>query len=93
MIVDKENRGFYRMMLDAEAEVLVDGEKLTGICKDLSATGLALELNHELDMGQVIKVTIKGGTVQALSMEVKVLRVERMDENRLVYGCEVVSMS
>ncbi|WP_157982801.1 PilZ domain-containing protein [Aliidiomarina minuta] len=93
MIVDKENRNFYRMMLDAEAEVQIGDESLTGICKDLSATGLALELNHELDMGQVIGVTIKGGTVQSLSMQVKVLRVERLNENRLVYGCEVVSMN
>lgn len=92
MIVDNENRNFYRMMLDAEAEVRVADQKLTGICKDLSATGLALQLDYDLDVGQVIEVTIKGGTVDSLSMQVKVLRVEKVNEKERVYGCEVVSM-
>lgn len=96
MIVDKEQRHFYRMHLDAEVRVLLeqDGHFVTryGRCRDLSAAGMALQLEEGVDVGQEMEVTLSGGSVTPLNARVRVLRIEKAPQGGFVVGCEICSM-
>lgn len=96
MIVDKEQRHFYRMHLDAEVSVLLeqDGQFVTwqGRCRDLSAAGMALYLDEPVDVGQEMEVKLSGGSVTPLNAKVRVLRTEKAPQGGFIVGCEICSM-
>lgn len=76
-----DKRNFYRMMLNSEVSVtILDDEansQVVATCRDLSATGLAIEMPHPLDIGTLVRVSIGGAnnSVQALDAQGKVMRV------------------
>jgi hypothetical protein len=43
----KERRTFMRMVVDAPVTVIYDGRRLAGICRDLSANGMSIEVEEE----------------------------------------------
>lgn len=96
VIVDKEQRHFYRMHLDAEVSVLLeqDGQFVTrgGRCRDLSAAGMALQLDESVEIGQEMEVKLSGGSVTPLNARVRVLRIEKAPLGGFIVGCEICSM-
>ncbi|WP_440875801.1 PilZ domain-containing protein [Thalassotalea sp. PLHSN55] len=76
-----DKRNFYRMMLNSEVNVtIIDDEANSSIvatCRDLSATGLAIEMSHPLDLGTHVHVNVgsANASVQALDARGKVMRV------------------
>jgi len=56
---NSEKRDFMRMETDAPIEVIYEGHTLTGVCKDLSATGLQVEMPIALSLGSQVTVCIK----------------------------------
>lgn len=96
MIVDREQRHFYRMHLDAEVRVLLEheGQFVTrhGRCRDLSASGMALQLDESVNVGQEMEVTLSGGSVAPLNAKVRVLRTEKAPDGGFIVGCEICSM-
>ena len=81
MINFDDNRNFYRMMLNTEVTVIIiDDEsntELTATCRDLSATGMAIELSHPIavDTHVHVKVSSANNNVQPLDVNGKVVRV------------------
>ena len=83
-----EKRDFFRMMVEAKVSFTVEGssEKHTGETEDLSATGIMFNTDHNLKVGQTIKVEVMPNTHQlnALKATVDVIRVDVNDKGRFV---------
>ena len=69
------------MMLNSEVDVtIIDDEansKVLATCRDLSATGIAIEMPHPLEIGTNVRVSVKSANnaVQALDACGRVIRV------------------
>ncbi len=89
-----DKRDFYRMMLNSEVMVtIIDDEansQLTATCRDLSATGMAIELEHPLAISTHVKIKIDSASdlVPALDIRGKVVRVGEECE-----GCYLVGIA
>lgn len=90
----EDKRDFYRMMLNSEVIVtIIDDEtnsQITATCRDLSATGMAIEMEHPLAMSTHVKIKLDSASelVQALDMRGRVVRIEEECE-----GCYLVGIS
>ena len=54
----KERRAFMRMMVDAPVTLMVAGERVDAVCRDLSANGMALDLQKPLPDGTELSVSL-----------------------------------
>lgn len=54
-----EKREFLRVETDTPVEVLYEGHTITGTCKDLSATGLQIEMPIALALNAQVTICIK----------------------------------
>lgn len=94
MINFDDKRNFYRMMLNSEVVVtIIDDEansQVKATCRDLSATGMAIEVEHPLELSTHVKVKLDSASeqVQALDLRGKVVRVDEEGE-----GCFLVGIS
>lgn len=93
MINFDDKRNFYRMMLNSEVNItVIDDEansQFTATCRDLSATGMAIEMEHPLAISTHVKVKLDSSSeqVQSLDMRGKVVRIEEEYE-----GCYLVGI-
>jgi c-di-GMP-binding flagellar brake protein YcgR len=80
-----DKRNFYRMLLNSEVVLtVIDDEansKVFATCRDLSATGMAIEMSHPLEMGTAVRMRIDSlnSNVQAFDACGKVVRI--VEEN------------
>ncbi|RUO72892.1 PilZ domain-containing protein [Idiomarina ramblicola] len=99
MLESQENRHFMRMAVNADVKVTVKNGKgkqlLDGVCLDLSAEGLSLQLPSNLDVGHKLFVEIlSSGSVAPLKIDAEVVRSQRLDDNSgdFILGCRIISM-
>lgn len=94
MITFDDKRDFYRMMLNNEVAVtIIDDEtnrQITATCRDLSATGMAIEVEHPLAMSTHVRIKLDSASeqVQALDIRGKVVRIDEECE-----GCYLVGVA
>jgi c-di-GMP-binding flagellar brake protein YcgR len=86
-----DKRNFYRMLLNSEVTITVLDEEVNtdfyATCRDLSATGMAIEINQPLELGTKVRMKIasSNNSIQAFDATGKVVRmVEEGPENYLV---------
>jgi c-di-GMP-binding flagellar brake protein YcgR len=95
MINFDDKRDFYRMMLNSEVVVtVIDDEansQITATCRDLSATGIAIELEHPLAMSTHVKIKLDSASdlVQTLSIRGKVVRIDEEFEGCFLVGIAI----
>ena len=95
MVNFDDKRDFYRMMLNTEVTVIIiDDEtnsQLVATCRDLSATGMAIEVCHPLalDTHVRIKVASANSGVQSLDICGKVVRVEEESNDCYLIGITI----
>lgn len=93
MIHFDDKRDFYRMMLNSEVIVtIIDDEansQVTATCRDLSTTGMAIEMEHPLAMSTQVKIKLDlpSGQVPPLDIRGKVVRIDKEYE-----GCYLVGI-
>ena len=93
MINFDDKRDFYRMMLNSEVIVtIIDDEansQSTATCRDLSASGMAIEMEHPLAMSTKVKIKLDSASelVQDLYVRGKVVRIDEEYE-----GCYLVGI-
>ena len=60
-------------------------------CRDLSATGMAIEMGHPLEMGTRLKAQVESAnaSVQALEVTGKVVRVEEESAELYLVGIAI----
>jgi len=95
MISFDDKRNFYRMMLNREVIVtIIDDEansQMKAICRDLSATGMAIEVDHPIAMSTLVKVKLDSTSdnIQALDISGKVVRVDEECEGLYLVGVAI----
>lgn len=95
MVNYDDNRDFYRMMVNSQVTVtIIDDEvnsTVIATCRDLSATGMALEMPHPLEVGTGIRVRVDSpnNTVAALDVKGKVVRVGQESEECYLLGINI----
>ncbi|AAZ24812.1 MULTISPECIES: PilZ domain-containing protein [Colwellia] len=90
-----DKRDFYRMMLNSEVIVtVIDDEvnsQLSATCRDLSATGMAFEIEHPLAISTHVKVRVDSASsqIQALDIRGRVVRIEEESKNCYLIGITI----
>ncbi|WP_026016693.1 PilZ domain-containing protein [Catenovulum agarivorans] len=99
MIGIDDQRSYYRMMVNADCIVVVDNletpQEFSAICRDLSANGLAIELQESIDVGQEISVRISSASEQipSLTARGKVLRCIPETSTTFIVGVEIIDLA
>ncbi len=95
MVNYDDKRNFYRMMLNSEVTVtIIDDEansQILATCRNLSATGMAIEMSHPIEMGTNIKVSVASANdrVQALDVSGKVVRIKEESSDCYLVGINI----
>ncbi len=93
-----DKRNFYRMLLNSEVVVtVIDDEANTQIlatCRDLSATGMAIEMNSPLEMGTKVRMRIDSlnNNVQPFDASGKVVRVVEENPDLYIVGVTICDL-
>ncbi|WP_372876150.1 PilZ domain-containing protein [Pseudomonas sp.] len=90
-----EKRDYIRMRLEAPVTLQHAGKEIPALCLDLSSTGMQLEVESALKMGDKIKVHIASdhNQLKGLIAEAEVVRVSDLDNGRQTLGLAILSMS
>jgi len=90
-----EKRDYIRMRLEAPVTVQHAGREIPSLCLDLSSTGMQLEVECALKVGDKIKVHIASdhNQLKGLIAEAEVVRVTDLDNGRQNLGLAILSMS
>ena len=95
MVTFDDKRNFYRMMLNSEVLVtIIDDEtnrQLTATCRDMSATGMAIEMEYPLDLGTNVRVRVESSSqnIQSLDARGKVVRVDEESNDCYLVGVKI----
>tara|TARA_R110001583_G_scaffold2233_6_gene16400 strand:+ start:4184 stop:4483 length:300 start_codon:yes stop_codon:yes gene_type:complete len=95
MINFDDKRNFYRMMLNSEVDVtIIDDEanrQITATCRDLSATGMAIEVDHPIAMSTQVKIKLDSSSEQVQSLDIrgKVVRIDEECEGVYLVGIAI----
>ncbi len=91
-----EKRDFIRMKVDTEVILTVDEGKqeLQGYCRDLSGTGMLIEVSEAIQEGAICSTTLPSGNdaFPSLDAKIKVLRCDQIDETTYQLGAEILSI-
>ena len=94
-----DKRNFFRMMVNSPCQVTVnDAESsriVQAICRDISATGMSLEVEEssiELGVQLAVQIESTGSQIPSLSASAKVVRCEEASENSCIIGVEISEM-
>jgi c-di-GMP-binding flagellar brake protein YcgR len=90
-----EKRDYIRMRLEAPVTLQHAEKEIPAMCLDLSSTGMQLEAECALKMGDKIKVHIASdhNQLQGLIAEAEVVRISNLDNGRQTLGLAILSMS
>ena len=95
MIRYDDNRNFFRMMVNTNIEIEIAdadaGRKINAICRDLSATGLAIETDEPIEPGTNIKCRVDGANTDlpALQATARVVRCQQEESGAFTIGVEI----
>ncbi len=98
MVNFDDKRDFYRMMLNSDVTVtIIDDEansQVLATCRDLSATGMAIEMSHPIDLNTNVKVSLESANsnVQPLDVSGKVVRVTEEGTECYLVGINIAEI-
>lgn len=97
MITHNDQRNFIRMAVNSDVQVRFEddeGEQVrAGICRDLSATGMSIEMDVALAEGTPLEIHMDtGGVVPALQASCKVIRCTEVEAGCYNLGCEIIEL-
>jgi c-di-GMP-binding flagellar brake protein YcgR len=99
MLSRNDKRNFFRMLVNANVQILINdpesGREIDGICRDLSATGMALEIDEPLEMGTMLHLKLESSnpSVEALDAHAKVIRCSQESEDLYQIGVLFVELN
>jgi len=92
-----EKRDFIRMKVDTEITLAVDNSdvRVTGYCRDLSGTGMLIEVDQEVDAGTICHTNLPSNNdaFPSLDAKVKILRCIQLSENKYQIGTEILEIA
>lgn len=96
MLAYEENRNFYRMLINSQCKIVLDGEVLFGTCKDLSATGMAFQVSSKaIPLGTILDIEIdsQNREIPSLSVNAEVAREPIAQEGGYLIGVKFHKMN
>lgn len=88
-----EKRDFIRMKVDTQIELRVSGSEkvLQGICRDLSGTGMAVEVDEDFAVGTRLLACLSSSNNKFPPFEanVQVIRSSTLANGRYLVGMEI----
>ncbi|WP_040552181.1 PilZ domain-containing protein [Rheinheimera nanhaiensis] len=99
MLTKGDNRHYFRMMVNADVKLLINdpeaGRTIDGICRDLSATGMAVEIDEPLEMGTLIRVRLDSAnaSIPPLDAVAKVMRCAQESEDLYQLGLAFMELN
>lgn len=90
-----EKRDYIRMRLEAPVTLHHDGKDIPALCLDLSSTGMQLEAESAVSIGDKVRIHIASdhNALRGLDAQAEVVRVSAMDDGRQALGLAIISMS
>lgn len=98
MVNFDDKRDFYRMMLNSDVTVtIIDDEansQILATCRDLSATGMAIEMTHPIELNTHVKVSVgsANSNVQPLEASGKIVRVTEESAECYLVGINIAEI-
>ena len=95
MIKYNDNRNFFRMLVNTNIEIEIAdvdaGRKLDAMCRDLSATGLAIETDEAIEVGTKLICRVEGASPElpALHALATVVRCQQVEPGLFTIGVEI----
>jgi hypothetical protein len=92
----EEKRDFIRMKVDTQITLSLDENiKVEGYCRDLSGTGMLIEVDREVDTGITCQTTLPSNNeaFPSLDATVKVLRCVQLGDNKYQLGAEILEIA
>ncbi|WP_372771237.1 PilZ domain-containing protein [Pseudoalteromonas sp.] len=95
----EDKRNFFRMLVNAEAQLVIldsaTGRKIDGVCRDLSASGMSIEIDEPIEVATQVKVRIDAtnNSVPSLDALAKVVRCSEVEEKEYLLGLEVLEIN
>ena len=92
MLSRNDKRNYFRMMINCDVQILINdpesGRELNGICRDLSATGMSVEVDEPLEMGMMLHVRLESTnpSLVPLDAHAKVVRCSVESEDVYLLG-------
>lgn len=99
MLGHNDKRNYYRMMVNAQVQVMINdpqsGRVVNAICRDLSATGMSLEIDEAMEMGTLlyIKMDSANPSIPPLSAHAKVMRCTQEQEDYYQLGVQIIELN
>ncbi len=90
-----EKRDFYRMQIDTDIEIIdSNGQVFAGVCRDLSAAGMQIEVAERIALGTELRTTLHPTNDKFPPLETlcEVLRCEPKGEGFLL-GVNIVEVT
>ncbi|MFC3608895.1 PilZ domain-containing protein [Stutzerimonas tarimensis] len=89
-----EKRDYIRMRVETPGTLIHGAKSIPIICLDLSATGMQIEANARLQVGDRVGVRIESGhdSLRGLDAEAEVVRVSSLDGERQSIGLTILSL-
>ncbi|MET1080276.1 MAG: PilZ domain-containing protein [Pseudomonas sp.] len=90
-----EKRDYIRMRLEAPVTLHHAGREISALCLDLSSTGMQLEAQSRVNLGDKVRVHIASdhNELKGLEAEAEVVRVSDLDDGRQSLGLAILSMT
>lgn len=90
-----EKRDYIRMRLETQVTLTHDGQSVPALCRDLSSTGMQLEVQCKAKVGDKVSVLVPSthDSLKGLETEAEVVRVTDLEDGRQVLGLAVTSMN
>jgi hypothetical protein len=89
-----EKRDFIRMKVDTEILLYIEEptECIKGICRDLSGTGMLIEIDKYLEEETILNTSLPSSndTFPSFETAVKVVRCTTIDNGNYMLGVEII---
>ena len=87
----EEKRDFIRMQINSSVTITDKNNTYTGICKDLSGTGMRIETGDSFTVGNELTVSIqqKDEVRKPFNAIVEVTRIEEGDNDKQLIGLTI----
>ncbi|CDZ93942.1 MULTISPECIES: PilZ domain-containing protein [Pseudomonadaceae] len=90
-----EKRDFIRMQVETVVSLTHGGQTCSGVCLDLSSTGMQVLADTSLQLGDKVQIHIPSShsELQGLDATTEVVRVGTHEDGRQTLGLAILAMS
>jgi hypothetical protein len=99
MLNHDDKRSFFRMMVNADLELILDDSgidvEIEAVCREISSTGLSAEVSEPVEVGALVKAKLSSHnpSVPPFSANAKVVRCAQEFDDSYVLGLEFIEFN